>query len=211
MTAASCQFGSMNDTTLPVGMRATRAAASPAAWVYNVAQSSRVSASTNTVRCGEVSAAASSEPASVVCTHSPRRYASAARAMFWWARAITAIGLIIHAAHGHRVSKARRQMRVDRHLCDLAIRGLVGALHLQRCRPRLNSQAVGQFGREQYRGDLLVQLGDAHPEQILDQRENRAGVALQQPADGGESAAYVVLRSAQGHGGAVGLPVAAHG
>src|SRR5271166_1477799 len=193
MTAASCQFGSMNDTTLPVGMRDSMAPASLLAWVYSVSQSSRMSASTNTVRQGEISAAARSESASVVCTQSSRRYASTARAVSWWARAITLTGLTIHAAHGHRVSKARRQVGVDRHLGDLAIRGLVGALHLQRRRPRLNSEAVGKLGREQNRGDFLAQLGDAHAEQVLDQRKDRAGVALQQPADRSESAAYVVF------------------
>src|SRR5271157_5501280 len=192
MTAASCQFGSMNDTTPPVGMRASRALASPLAWVYSVAQSSRVSASTNTVRRGEISAAARSESASVVRTHSPRRYASAARVVSWWARAITSTGLSVHAAHGHRVPKARRQVSVDRHLGDLAIRGLVGALHLQRCGPGLSSEAVGDLGGKQHRGDFLVQFGDTHTEQVLDQRKNRAGVALQQPADRGEGAVYVV-------------------
>src|SRR5271168_1846564 len=130
MTAVSCQFGSMNDTTLPVGMRDSRVAASPLACVYSVAQSSRISLSTNTVRRGDCSAAVLSESASVVCTHNPRRYAADACAVSCRARAITSTDLTIHATHGHRVPKPRRQVGVDRHLGDLAVGGRVGALHL---------------------------------------------------------------------------------
>src|SRR6516225_6701495 len=104
-----------------------------------------MSLSTNTVRCGAISAAARKESAKVVCTHSPRRYACAARAVSWRAAAITSAGLTVHAAHGHRVAEIRRQMGVDRHLRHLAIGGLVGAPHLQRGRPRLDSEAVGQL------------------------------------------------------------------
>ncbi|ETB45040.1 hypothetical protein N602_01260 [Mycobacterium avium subsp. hominissuis 10-5606] len=73
MTAASCQFGSMNDTTLPAGIRASRAAASSPAWAYRVAQFSRTSLSTNAIRSGVRCAAARAASASVLRTHQPRR------------------------------------------------------------------------------------------------------------------------------------------
>src|SRR3954453_693426 len=80
MTAASCQFGSMNDTTLPGGIRAISVCASMLARSCSVRQSSRMSPSTKTVRSGVRRAASRSASARVERTHSPRRYASAARA-----------------------------------------------------------------------------------------------------------------------------------
>jgi hypothetical protein len=73
MTAASCQFGSMNDTTLPLGRRSSNAVARRVASVCSVVQSIRMSPSTKTYRAGEISAAVRSASARVVSTHSPRR------------------------------------------------------------------------------------------------------------------------------------------
>src|SRR6185312_3597244 len=79
MTAASYQFGSMNDTTLPGGIRVIRLCARAIARACNVWQSTRMSPSTRTVRSGVRCAASRRASASVVRTHNPRRYASAAR------------------------------------------------------------------------------------------------------------------------------------
>src|SRR5689334_328257 len=129
MTALSYQFGNMNDTVLPVGIRVSRAPASVWAWWCSAAQSKRMSLSTNIVRRGVSDAAVPTASASVVCTHNPRRYASAACAVL--ARAITLAGLTIHATHRHRVPEPRRQVGVDGHLGHLTIGGRVGAPHLQ--------------------------------------------------------------------------------
>ena len=85
-------------------------------------------------------------------------------------------------------------MGVHRDLRNLTVRCLVCALHLQRGRSRLGLQAIGEGGGDQHRGDLLVHLDDAHAEQVLDQREDRTGVALQEPADRGEGAGVAARR-----------------
>ncbi len=63
--------------------------------------------------------------------------------------------------------------------------------------PGLDVEAVRQRRWDEYRGDFLMNLNDTQAEQVLDQREDRAFVALQQPADRGERAVDVVLGAAQ--------------
>src|SRR6478609_11673235 len=127
MTAASYQFGSMNDTTLPGGIRVIRLCARAIARACSIWQSSRMSPSTRTVRSGVRCAASRRESASVVRTHNPRRYPSAARS----SSTLTDPNLALDPAHGHGMAIPRRRVRVDGDLGDLAVRCRVRALHFK--------------------------------------------------------------------------------
>src|SRR3954454_19532849 len=203
MTAASCQFGSMNDTTLPGGIRAISVCASMLARSCSVRQSSRMSPSTKTVRSGVRRAASRSASARVERTHSPRRYASAARVP----STLTNPNLSLDSAHGHGMAIPRRGMRVDGDLGDLTLRCRVRALHFECGTTRFDFEERGQLRRNHYRSDFLVHLDDAHPEKVLDEREDRTGVPLQQPTDRGENTVDVVLRLADRRVAAIGLPI----
>src|SRR6476660_9907639 len=206
MTAASYQFGSMNDTTLPGGIRVIRLCAKAIARACNVWQSTRMSPSTRTVRSGVRCAASRRASASVVRTHNPRRYASAAR----FSSTLTRLNLAFDSAHGHGVAIPRRGMRIYRDLGDLTVRRCVRALHFECGTARFDLEQGGQLTGRGDRRDLLVHLDDAYPEKVLDEREDRTGVPLQQPAHRGEGTVDVILRLANRCPGAVGLPVAAH-
>ena len=112
----------------------------------------------------------------------------------------------LHPPHRHRMPKTGRRMSVDRDLCDLPIRCLVRPLHLQCRGSRFGLEMVSKLGRDHHRGDLLLHFDDAHAEQILDERENRAGMPLEQPAHRGERAIDVVLGSANRCRITIGLP-----
>ncbi len=169
MTAASCQFGSMNDTTLPAGIRAISVFAIQVACSFRVLQSSRMSPSTSTVRCGVVRGGVAQRVGE--CRRAPT--VRAGRRRLRAARRPAPSDLTLDPAHGHGMPVPRRGMRVDRDLGDLAVRRLVGALHLQRGGARFDLQRVRQFRSDRHRGDLLMHLDDADPEQVLDQREDR--------------------------------------
>jgi hypothetical protein len=84
-------------------------------------------------------------------------------------------------------------MGVDRDLGDLPVRRRVGASHLQRWGPGLDVEATFQRRWNEYCGDFLMNLNDTQAEQVFDQREDGALVAVQQPADRGKRAVDVVL------------------
>ena len=77
-------------------------------------------------------------------------------------------------------------MRVDRDLGDLSRGQFVGALHLERRGPGLDLEPASQRRGNQCRGDFLMNLDDTLAEQVFDQMKDRAGVALQETADGGK-------------------------
>src|SRR6478672_1390278 len=166
MTAASYQFGSMNDTTLPGGIRVIRLCAKAIARACSIWQSSRMSPSTRSARSGVRCAASRRESASVVRTHNPRRYASAAR----FSSTLTDPNLALDPAHGHGIAIPRRGMRIDRDLGDLTVRRRVCALHFECGTARFDLEQVGQFTGRGDRRDLLVHLDNAHPEKVLDYR-----------------------------------------
>src|SRR5215813_12552682 len=157
MTAASCQLGSMNDTTLPGGIRDIRLCASVLARSCSVRQSSRMSPSTNTVRFGVLRAESRRASASVERTQSPRRYASAARAVSI-AETLTDPNLALDPAHGHRMAIPCRRVRVDGDLGDLTVRRRVRALHFECGTARFDLEERGQVGRHHHGGDLLMHL-----------------------------------------------------
>src|SRR5450759_3631331 len=84
------------------------------------------------------------------------------------------------------MTKPGCRMRIDRYLRNSAVSQPVSALHFQRRRSRLNPESFRQGGWNQARRDLLMDLHHALAEKILDQREDRAGMARQEPADRGE-------------------------
>src|SRR5262245_58485635 len=174
MAAASCQFGSMTDTTLPGGIRVISVRASMPARACSVSQSTRISPSTTTVCSGVRRAASGNESARVECTHSPRRYASAARCP----STLTDLNLASDPAHGHRMAIPRGRMRVDGDLGYLTIRCRVGALHFECWTACFDFEQVGQFLGGGNRRDFLVHRNDAHSEEILDQRKDRTGAPL---------------------------------
>src|SRR2546427_5723804 len=173
MTAASCQFGSMNDTTLPGGMRAISVCASALARSCSVRQSTRMSPSTTTVRSGLRRAASRSASASVARTHSPLRYAAAARTVSL-AETLTVPNLTLDPAHGHGMAIPRRRMRVDGDLGDLPVRRRVRALHFECGTARFDVEQRGHFRSDHYCRDFLAHFDDAHPEEVLDEREYRS-------------------------------------
>src|SRR6202022_1783149 len=119
--------------------------------------------STKIVRSGVRCAASRSESARVARTHNPRRYASAARSP----STLTDPNLALDPAHGHRMAIPRRGMGVDGDLGDLTVRRRIGALHFECGTARFDLECRGQLGRDQHRGDLLVHLDDAPPEEAL--------------------------------------------
>ena len=84
-------------------------------------------------------------------------------------------------------------------------------MHLDGGRPGGHLEPAGVFGGDQHGADLLVDLDHADPEEVLDQREDRTGVPLQQPADRRIGAVDVVLGPAVGVLGADGLPETEYG
>ncbi len=95
------------------------------------------------------------------------------------------------------MAEARGRMGIDCDLGDFAVRHFVGAPELERGRSRLDLEAVGQCRRDQRCSDFLVDLLDFSAEQILNQREDWTGVALQQSADGGKFPLDVILSPTQ--------------
>src|SRR5690242_2106585 len=155
MTAASCQLGSMNDTTLPGGIRDIRLCANVLARPCRPWQSSRISPSITTVRFGVLRAASRRASASVERTQSPRRYASAARAVSM-VETLTGPNLALDPAHGHRMAIPRRRVGIDGDLCDLAVRRGVGALHFECGTACFDLEERREFGRHHHGRDLLV-------------------------------------------------------
>src|SRR4051794_14251775 len=141
-----------------------------------------MSPSTRTVRCGVRRAASRSVSASVARTHRPLRYALAART----SSTLTDPNLTLDPAHGHGMAIPRRRMGVDGDLGDLPVGCRVRALHFECGTARFDVEKRGHLRCDHYSRDFLAHLDDAHPEEVLDEREDRPGVALQQPADRGE-------------------------
>src|SRR5215472_15132213 len=109
------------------------------------------------------------------------------------------------------MAEARAGMGVDCDLCHLAGRKLVSALHFQRRGPCLDLEASGERQRDQCSCDLLMHLDDALAKEILDQMEDRAAVALQEPADRGKLPVDVNLGPAHRQFAALGMTEAADG
>ena len=59
--------------------------------------------------------------------------------------------------------------------------------------PASTFSSSASFGEATHCRDLLMDLDDADPEEVLDEREDRSVVPLQQPADRGEGPVDVVL------------------
>jgi hypothetical protein len=78
------------------------------------------------------------------------------------------------------MAKSGSRMCIDRDLCDLSGRKLVGALHFEGGGSGLDLESTCQGWRNQSRGDFLVDLDDALAEQVFDQMEDWTGVTLQE-------------------------------
>src|SRR5690349_22636039 len=72
-----------------------------------------------------------------------------------------------------RHTRSLRDWSSDVCSSDLAVRRGVGALHFECGTACFDLEERREFGRHHHGRDLLVHLDDAHPEQILDEWEDR--------------------------------------
>src|SRR2546425_1233976 len=77
-------------------------------------------------------------------------------------------GSALHASHRHRMAKSSSRMCIDRDLCDLSVRKLVGALHFEGGGSGLDLESTCQGRRNQCRSDFLMDLDDALAEKVFD-------------------------------------------